>query len=76
MGPMPKSPGDMPRESLPIRKRPLLEVRRDLHTEVKSPKPEIASPSSFGGLFAHPAAYQHLVAATAPPSPLHSAPPR
>ncbi|TRY78184.1 hypothetical protein TCAL_04268 [Tigriopus californicus] len=65
---LPKSPGDLPRECLPIRKRPLLEVRRDLH-DIKSPKS--AGPNDLG-----PSFLDFRNVNTAPSSPLGSAPPR
>ena len=82
---VPKSPGDLPRECLPIRKRPLLEVRRDLHDDdykgVKSPKSAGPLHHAFSTV-----EFRTAMAAansgggnnsnTAPSSPLSSAPPR
>ena len=82
---LPKSPSDLPRECLPIRKRPLLEVRRDLH-DTKSPKsagpngvsaPYAAFTSSSSAVDFTSAFAQHRRDVnTAPSSPLSSAPPR
>eukprot|EP00095_Tigriopus_kingsejongensis_P007269 maker-scaffold144_size312663-snap-gene-1.11 protein:Tk07269 transcript:maker-scaffold144_size312663-snap-gene-1.11-mRNA-1 annotation:"unnamed protein product" len=65
---VPKSPGDLPRECLPIRKRPLLEVRRDLHGG--------KSPRSAGPIDISPAFVHFRNVNTAPSSPLSSGPPR
>merc|ERR1712223_157268 len=63
----PKSPGDLPRECLPLRKRPLLEGRRDIHS--KSPKsagPQDVARISFSAVdFRN----SHVQPNTAPSSP-------